>query len=789
MFQNYLKTAFRHLLKRKSYAFINIFGLAVGIACCLIICLYILEELSFDRFHEKADRIYRTTTHAVIGDSEWKTAVVSPALGPVLTEEIPEIEKAVRIDHFENVVVRFEDQVFTENEVLAADPDFFQVFTFPLLEGDPNTALAEPYTIAITRAIAEKYFRQIDGVIGRYLTIDDQAYEVKGVLDDIPENTHFYFDMVFSFHSLRKGREPRWQNSNTITYFLLQEGASIEGMQTKLEALLEKHSPSYNDMIKAGYSWNLPVQAMRDVHLRSHLEDELQVNGHLRNVYIFALIALFILLIACINFMNMATARSADRAREVGVRKTLGSRRSDLIRQFLTESGLITLLALLLSLGLTELMRRPFSLLSGRSLNMELFSNPLLLASLFLIAIFVTLAAGSYPAFYLSRFQPISVLRGVFKAGSKSGGFRNALVVFQFVVSISLIACTILVYQQLRFIQNKELGMNKENVLIIQNADKLGEQQNSFLERLQKDPRVQAVAFSNYSPFAEYEGSYFVEKGRSADERQLLNFLRINENYLPTMGISLKEGRNFSKEFAADTAAIILNEAAVEELGMNNPIDKFVLWSQPLRVVGVVNNYHFRSLHEDIRPLALLLAEQGDVLEVRLSTDDVGNTLAWIEKEWQAFSGASAPLEYSFLDEDFNALFQAEQRQGKLFGAFALLAIFIACLGLLALASFMAERRSKEMGIRKILGASTRGVLFLLSRDFTRLVLIAFVIASPLAWWLMNQWLQSFAYRIDINWTAFALAGLAALIIAWITVSLQSFRVATSNPVEALRDE
>lgn len=789
MLRHHLKIALRNLLKRKGYTILNVTGLAIGMACCLIITLYVLDELSYDRFHEKIDRIYRVTTHAVIGENEWNTAIVSPALAPVLPDEIPEIEAAVRVDQFDNVVVKKEDRVYSEDRVLAADGNFFEVFSFPLSVGAATTALREPASVVLTRDKAEKYFGKGVDPVGETLIIDDQPYQVRGVLEPVPANSHIHFDIAFSFSSLRKGRAPRWENTNTVTYVLLKEGRSAELLPSKLQSVLKKHHPGYNEMLTAGFSWNLGMQPLTDIHLYSHLEDELEPNGDIQNVYLFSLVAFFILIIACINFVNLATARSADRAKEVGVRKTLGSDRRNLIGQFLMEAGLVSFSAMVLALGLTQLLRLPFNRVAGKDLSIHLFENPLMLSGVLGIAVLVTLLAGGYPAFYLSRFQPVEVLRGAMKAGSKNSVFRNVLVTFQFVLSISLIAGTVLIYQQLRFMQTKDLGLNKENVLIIKNADKLGEQQESFIEEAKRYSGVQSVSFSNLSPFDEYEGSYFVQKGKAENERRLLNFLRVSPEYLPTLDIELTDGRNFSREIAGDTAGIIINETAARFLGLQDPVDKVVEWGEPLRVIGVVKDYHFRSLHEEILPLALLPAARGNVLEARLQGNDLMGTINGLQEKWKRYTGNSVPFEYTFLDADFDALFRAELRLGRLVGAFAILAIFIACLGLLGLAAFMAERRAKEMGIRKIMGASEYHVLMLLSRDFTRLVGGAFLIAAPLIFWGVNRWLNSFAYRIEVGWESIVLAGLLALLIAWLTVSVQSLRVAHANPVEALRDE
>ena len=553
--------------------------------------------------------------------------------------------------------------------------------------------------------------------------------------------------------------------------------------------MMEKHSDHYRRIHEAGFSWDLGTQPITSIHLHSHLEDELEPNNYIQNVYIFILIALFILIIAAINFMNLSTARSADRAKEVGIRKTLGSHRSELIWQFLTESTLVALLALTLALGIVEFLKIPFQNLAGKPLSVGIFDHPFLAVSILLITILVGLAAGIYPAFYLSRFKPVSVLSGSPAMGNKGGWLRNGLVVFQFVISIGLIAGTIIIWQQLQYMSSKDQGLNKENVILIRNASKLETNYKPFIQSLDANPSILATSTSDFAPFDPLQGSMFLAEGRDEKEARISNFMFIDPDYLPTMGIGMLKGRNFSKDILTDSSAVVLNQAAVKSLGLEDPLNQKIRWDHTMQVIGITQDFHFTSLHDEIQPLVFMLAEQGDVIEARIGPQDIASTIEFIKEKWSLFSADRLPLQYNFLDSDFEALYHADQRLGKLFGAFSLLAILIACLGLFGLVSFITEQRTKEIGIRKILGASASNIVSLISMDFLRLVLLALVIATPLAWYTMNQWLANFAFRIELQWWMFLAAGVTAIIIALGTISIQSIKAAINNPVDSLRTE
>ncbi len=793
MLTNYLKIALRTLRKKPFYTGINILGLAIGMSACLLISLYVLDELSYDRFHEKADRIYRVTTQTDFNGRESRNASTNYHIAEVIDDEIPEIEHTTRVQQLWKQTIKVNDQFFGEEDAIAADPNFFSFFTFPLVEGDPATALREPSSVVLTEKLAQSLFGQSVGAVGETLNIGDQVYRVSGVAKNPPTNAHFHFDLIKQFEP-RTQEQVNWGNVNGLvsTYFLLAENAAVDDVSQKIKEIGIKYNPDIAEGIKLGrFDVNFPLQSLTSIHLHSHLDMELEGNSDIRYVYIFAAIALFILIIAIINFVNLATARSADRAKEVGVRKTLGSVRSALVGQFMAESLLVSFIAMLLALGLAEIFRRPFNELAAKSLTLSVTENGTMWLTILVIALLVGVIAGLYPALYLTKFRPVDVLRGRLSSSRRGRKLRNLLVVFQFATTIGLIVCTGLVYQQLQYLQNKSLGYTKDNVVLLPNQ--LGESHDAFVNEISTYPQVVTTAFSQQSPHQITNGQGGLQvRGQNENQAYQLNRLLADENFLAAFDIALRAGRNFSTELASDTAAMILNEAAVRKMSIKDPLQAQIRRSdQWYRVIGVVEDFHFQSLHNPITPLFIVLDRSRSnyhVLEVRISGQDVPGTLAFLQSTWEKYA-TDAPFTYSFLDQDYEALYRAESRLSQVFGIFTGLAIFVACLGLLALAAFLAEQRTKEIGIRKVMGASVRSIVLLLSKGFTRLVLIAFVIAIPLAYWAMHTWLSDFAYRINISAWPFLLAGGVALLIAWLTVSYQSIKAALSNPVDALRDE
>lgn len=799
MFRNYLKIAFRNLLKHKAYSLINILGLAVGISACLLIMIYVVDELRYDRYHEDADRIYRATLSARINSKDLNVATTCAPLAEALSREIPEVEASTRLYRAGNFTTRLGDKSFNEDKFFHADASVFRVFTIPLVKGNSENALTEPFSMIISERTAEKYFGYEDPM-GKVIKTDGRYdYKITGVFKNVPSQSHVHFDFLASFNSRDESKDDEWLSNNVITYVRLKDAGMYNDFQSKMQPLVMKYAGpqlkkivgiTMEEWFKNGGAYNYVFQPITSIHLHSQLGNEIEPNGNIVYVYIFSVIAIFILLIACINFMNLATARSANRAKEVGIRKALGSMKMQLIHMFLTESVLVSLLAVTIAVGLSELFLPWFNDLSGKSMEINFLTSPLLLGGLLITALVVGVLAGSYPAFYLSAFDPILVLKGKLAGGGKGLILRSSLVVIQFSISIVLIVGTMIIRDQMSYVQNKQLGFDKEQVLVIENVWLLRDQRQSFKQALLSVNGVSSASVANGVPGQDIGNTAFYTEGHQSDPR-LLWTLRSDYDFIKTMRMELTDGRVFSNEFATDSTAVILNEAAVKILGMTNPIGQFVYRfseDKPLKIIGVVKDFNFQSLHQEIRPLIMLPEGRGSVAAVRLMPDNIAATIKSVEEVWNRFQNGQ-PFVYAFLDEEFDALYRAEQRVSQIVGIFAGLAIFVACLGLLGLAAYMAEQRTKEIGIRKVLGASVGGIVILLSKEFLKWVLIANVIAWPVAYYFMGSWLENFAYRIDLTAGAFILAGAAALIIAMITVSLQAAKAATANPVEALKYE
>ncbi|KAA5542840.1 ABC transporter permease [Adhaeribacter rhizoryzae] len=807
MFKNYLKIAFRNLWRNKTFSAINILGLAIGLATCLIISLFVVHELSYDQYHEKADRLVRVIFRASINGDKIKEAVVMPPVAKTLQADYPEVQAATRIRQGGEPMVTYGDKAFKETSLAHVDANFFEVFTLPLLQGNPKTALVEPYTVVISRATAQKYFGA-SNPIGKVLNFKTwkKTYRVTGVFDKIPANTHFHFDLIASLASDQEAKSSSWMTSNYFTYLVLPKGYDYKKLEAKLPQVIEKYmgpqilqamGMSLAEFRKKGNQIGLFLEPVTSIHLHSESTNDIEPVGDIRYVYVFGAIALFMLLIACINFMNLSTAGASKRAREVGIRKVLGSVKLQLVRQFLLESILVTVVALVLAILLVQLALPVFNQLAGKNLEFNLLAHPALLPGLLVFGLFIGVLAGSYPAFFLSSFQPVTVLKGKITSAKSSLNLRSGLVVFQFFISITLMISTVLVYQQLRYIWNKELGYNKDQVLILPETWVLGGNEKAFLNQLAQDSRVVSMSASGYLPVGPTYGNNNMIYTED-NPNQLVKTLKyeVDHQYIATLGMQLIAGRNFSEDLTSDSLSVILNETAVRTYGWEkDPLGRRLTdfinndgAKKNYRVIGVIKDFHFKSLHERISPLMMVLGRHSGSIIVKAKTSDMAGLLAAMETNWKNLT-ADSPFTYSFLDERFQATYETERKTGTILGIFASLTIFIACLGLLGLAIFMAEQRTKEIGIRKVLGASVTNILTLLSKDFLKLVLIANLIAWPLAWWGMRQWLQDFEYRINISPGIFALAGVAALLIALLTISIQAVRAALSNPVNSLRNE
>ena len=808
MLKNYVKVALRNLGRQAGYSFINIAGLAVGVACCILILLYVRNEMSYDRHNENVDRIYRVVLRGSVGGKDINTATACAPMAPTLVADFPEVVQTTRIRGFGFPVIRSGEKVFSEEHFYWADSTFFDVFSATFIQGNAKTALTKPNTVVLTRSTAEKYFGS-DNAIGKSLNADKRRdYLVTGIIENPPETSHFHFDFLGSLATYGDSRSPFWLSNNYYTYILLRKDASPDAVEAKFPELVRTHvapqleqtaQVSFDQFVAAGGRYGYFLQPLKEIHLSSGMDYELEANGDARYVTLFSIVAFAILLIACINFMNLATARSAGRAKEVGIRKTVGSHRGQLIRQFLTETCVMSLLAVSIAILLVEFVLPTFSVLAGKQLQLHIFDNFVVVPILIGGALLVGLMAGLYPAFFLAAFNPISILQAPRSHGAGGGSLlRSILVTFQFAVSVLLIIGTLVVQGQLEYIQSKKLGFNKDQVVVIKKTDDLGSQVYPFMLALRQNANVISVSNSSTLPGKAFNSNAFRRAGASDDETQILWDMRSDLDFAATYEVELSQGRFFSREFATDSTGVILNESAVHQLGFDQPVGGEIVTlaptpeqAQTYRVVGVVKDFHFQSLHQQIRPMAIRLFTAkgfGKYVSVRVAPGQMQNTLSQIEHAWQKFAGAQS-LETVFFDQDFAQLYKSEQITSRVLTLFATLAIVIACLGLFGLASFTAEQKTREIGIRKVLGASVPNLVFLLSRRFAKWVIVGSVLALPVAWLTLNSWLDNFAYRMNLGFTSFVAAALLALLVALLTVSYQTVRAALANPVESLRYE
>lgn len=807
MLKNYLKIAIRSISKNKVYSFINIFGLAIGITCCIAIMLFVRDELSYDRFNKYADQTYRIHFHAFFNHKDLNLAESCAPLEPTLIRDFPEVITATRLRNFGFPVMRYKDKAFSEERFYWADSTFFNVFTVHFIEGDPKTALTQPNTVVITQEIAKKYFGN-ENPMGKILNADRRRdYIVTGVVDGFPRDAHFRFDFLGSLTTYDDSRNQIWLNNNYYTYVVLRKGTNPAVFEKKLNEDLRKYigpqlkaatGVTFDQFEAAGNRAGFYLQPLTSIHLYSHLDYEIEPNSDISYIYIFSAIAIAILLIACINFMNLSTARSEKRAKEVGIRKTLGSSRKKLISQFLSESIVMSFISILIAIGLVEFLLPLFNDISGKHLSLNVVDNIYSVPLFIIFAVFVGLLAGSYPAFYLSSALPVQVLKSDGKKGSRKSLLRSILVISQFVVSIVLFISTLVIYNQLRFIQNKNLGFNKEQVIIINKTDDIGAQINSFKQELLSNPNVISVTNSDGIPGDQNGDNVFEPEGKTSSDAQSLRTLQCDYDFAKTYQFQMASGRFLSKDHPSDSSAVVLNEAAVRAFGIKDPVGKYLSGLSSTNqvtpkydIIGVIKNFNYESLHQKIRPLIIGMFQRGGFgrfVSVRISPNNYQSTIEFLSNTWKKYAGNEA-FEYNFLDQNLQHLYKADERTSKIAAVFSVLAILIACLGLLGLAAFITEQRTKEIGIRKVLGASVPELISLLSTEFVKWVIIANIIAWPLAYYIMNNWLKDFAYRINISFWIFAISGLLAILIALLTVSLYAIKAATANPIKSLRYE
>jgi putative ABC transport system permease protein len=794
MFKNYLKITLRNLLKNKTYSFINIFGLSIAITCTILILLWVNNELSYDMFNKNAKQIYRVVQY----DNNGKNSRSPAQLAPALAAEIPEIDSYARIVKLPRIIFKKGTKNFNEDNGIIVDPRFFTMFDFPLLKGNPKTFLSESGDIVITESLAKKYFGDEDPV-NKTIQLDGQnEVKVTGILKDIPGQSHIQFDFVMPFslwEILSPSDVKNWGAFNYTTYLHLKENADVGAATIKINKLAGTRMPQQllSDWKK------FELQPLAQCHLSADIENT-QFLGNFtvvedgNTVYMFSVIAFFILLLACINFMNLSTARSGMRTREIGLKKVIGSSRAQLIFQFLGEFFLLSIIAFVFAIVSVQLLLPYFNQISGKELVINHAKN---IVTYILIILLTTLLGGFYPAFYLSSFNPIKILKGQIHGSSKAKKMRSVLVVFQFAISIILVTGTIVVFQQLQYIQNKKLGFQKENIIYTPIAGNVGNKYNALKNELLKNPDVSIVTAKDCLPTTlrrNLVDFYWDEK--VPGQNVLMELTGVDYKYFEALNIKFEEGRSFSEEFPTDANAFILNEEAVKQTGLKSPVGKkFATYNKSGVIIGVIKNTNFKSLHNTVNPQVYHLmnnvgveAAYTGVMLIKLNGIKQAESLSSIEDTWKSFN-PNVPFEYHFLDQTYEKLYSVEQRTRTIFNYFSFLAILIACLGLYGLAAFTAERRSKEIGIRKALGADVKSIVSMFTNDFTKLVLLANIIAWPVAYYFMNKWLQDFAYRIEISWWMFVLSGGIALLIALATVSFQAIKAATVNPVESLRYE
>lgn len=807
MFKNYLKIAYRNLVKNKIYTGINILGLTLGLTCCLLIFLQVKDEVSYDKFWADQKEIYRVGLERIYPDHINLYAIIPDGFAEVFKDEIPEVEDATRLftfGDFANTVLVDED--FYEEKLIAmADSNFFEMFPIPMVAGDAKTALYQTSAIVLNKKTALKYFGTTD-VLGKQLKVNGNDLEVTGVMEDLPTNTHFNFDMLGSTAGLPFNQNPTYASFSAMTYIKLTPTASWEKVQNDIPSLVKKYAAgqieqstgvNYDDYIAAGNGYNYFLQPLGDIHLTSKLQNEMKANGDIRYVYIFISIAIFILLIASVNFINLATARSSERAREVGVRKAMGSDRQQLIIQFLMEAVLLVVISLALSSILVGLALPFFNNMAQKTLSIGMDEAIDLIPWLLGMGIFVSLVAGYYPAFQISRMHAVEIMKGKLSSTRKGQLLRNGLVVFQFTISIMLIAGTLIIQRQISFIQTKNLGFQRENVLVV---DRFGQLENpeTFRKEVLNIPGVLNAGGSSAMPGNSFFGVQFTPEGKS--EVLTGKGFVADDFFLNAMGIKMTDGRMFGEEFN-DSTSVILNHAAAQAFGLEDPIGKKIYSGAnvngeqvniPYTVVGLAEDFHFESLHLPITPLAIFSTESAvgfqNFLALNILGDHPQQTIADVEKLWDSF-GQNQPFSFSFLENNLQKQYVEEQVSSKILASFSVLAILIACIGLFGLAAYTAYKKTKEIGVRKVLGASTSGLVWMLTTNFSKLVLVAFVIAVPISYWAMDEWLQTFAYQTELNPLIFLLAGVLVMIIALLTVSYQAFAAARSNPVKSLKSE
>lgn len=797
MLKNHIIIALRNLLRQKGFAIINILGLTIGLTVSALIILYIIHELGYDRFHDNAERIYRVAIHGEISGQELNVAVSSPPFGPALVNDFPEVIDYTRINPPQNILVTFGEKSYYEDDILFADSSFFKLFTVPFIYGDPETSLEVSRSIVLTKSVATKYFGE-EYPVGKVLRYNDQTdLTVTGVCEDYPDNSHFTFQALISYSTLVEFNGEWWMNTwgnfSMYNYIMLDEQANLESLRAKMPDFLIKYMS--DEIQEADIRFEVDLQPVTSIHMHSDLMAEIGNNSDISYVYILTAITLFILILASINFMNLSTAKSANRAREVGIRKVVGSTRKHLVRQFIGESVIISLISLFIAFFLMELILPAFNTITGKDLDMMYILDWQLTLGFILLAVVVGIFAGSYPAFYLSAFNPLRVLQGRLKAGSSNSVLRNILVFIQFTVSIALIIGTVVIYKQLTFMREKDLGFEPGNVIVIslRNQETKGKAQ-VIKEKFLSYPNVLSASLTTGLPAGQLSGSGYFPEGYGDKDPWLIYGFSVDPDLIEkTLKMKVIDGRNFSSEFTTDSTAVLINEVLLKKLAWDDPIGKIIYSDRttptPYRIIGVVRDFHIQSLHQQINPIMLrFMGGQPNYLIIKLLSDYTPLTLLALENAWEEIN-PDIPFDYQFLNERIDQFYTYEKKMGNILVYFTVFALFIAALGLYGLATFISEQRTKEIGIRKAMGSSTAKISYILSRDFAKPVLLANLVAWPAAWFSINKWLQNFSFKTDLALWIFPAAALLTLIIALITVNIQTIRAASANPVNSLRYE
>jgi putative ABC transport system permease protein len=808
MLKNFLVITLRNILRDKTYLILNVLGLSLGIAGSILILLFVRHEISYDKFHTNYDRIYRINSFAKLEGNQMSVAISAPPQAKAFKAEYPEIEDATRYYYPNDQKVTCNQVTYHEKGFFYADANFLDIFHFPLEKGDPKTALRNPNSVILTRDMARKLFGETDPIGKSIILNNDQVYQVTGIAKNTPVNTHFRFDYLASFNSLELSKSEFWLSQMLETYIVIQKDYPYQKLEAKFEGLMDKYVlpqlemliplkvNNYKEFEAAGNIFQFRLQALKDIHFNTEYLLSYDQGTDRIYIYFFSIVAIFLLFIACINFMNLSTAKFSYRSKEVGVKKVVGSSRTQLIRQFLSESFIITVVAMVLSLTMVELVLPAFNTLTGKNLAIGYISHWYSIPALLMVTLLIGVLAGIYPAYYLSSFKPAEILKSKFNKGGGNIKFRSVLVVVQFSITIMLLISTFVVSSQLKFIRNKNLGFNKENVLVVKNTGDLSDHAETFREQLLKLPGVIHASRSWTFPGNAYYGSTYQLQGDSLNKLYHFEIIQGDYDFIPTLGFKISQGRNFSREFSTDQQAILINESAVKFLGLSNPVGTKLTTpnrqggQDVLEIIGVFEDVYYKSFHEKIEPMMVGLNTDkncGFTL-VKIKGDQLTQTVGQIEKAWGDYMPGQA-FEYTFVDENFDNLYHAEIRAGKVFTLFAVLAIFVACLGLLGLSAFTAEKRTKEIGIRKVHGASVPVILKLLSTEIIILISVSSLIAWPVVYYFMHRWLQNFAYQTSLHLLTFILSSLIGLVIAISVVVYQSLRVARINPVDALKYE